>query len=285
MTGARGSSDIAAALGVRLDGVRPVPGHRGQRRTFFAHWDGEPVVAKWGLDEDLPAKIPYVAGQVPELSRRGIPAAPVLAHAPMHGGGYAWLQPRLPGRPADPGPALLAELLAMLDRMRDAPPGEHRTDHNAWVAATVRDDLAGYWANTAAIGPTARALGEQVRAWATAQPPPPPASDYVHVDLNLGNVLVDGDTIVGLVDLENLGIGSPAVDAARLAYEWHAAGAPGLADIIRYGRSCHGEAGWRYAVAYEVASRLGFRSEHMVDDDPAADVDVAGGYFDAVRSG
>ncbi|MDG6105484.1 phosphotransferase [Dactylosporangium aurantiacum] len=280
-----GVHDIAAALGVRLDDARPVPARHGQRRAFFARRDGEPVVAKWGLDEDLPEKLPYVAAQVPVLRGRGIPAAPVLAHAPMPGGGYAWLQPRLPGRPATPGPALLAELLTLLDRMRDAPPGAHRSDHNVWVTAVVRDDLAGYWANAAAVGPAARALCARVRAWAAAQAPPPPAHDYVHLDLNLGNVLTDGGRITGLVDLENLGVGSRAVDAARLAYEWHTHGAPGLADFVHYGRSCQGDAGWRYAVAHEVACRVGFRSEHTLDLDPATQVTAAAAYFDAVHAG
>jgi hypothetical protein len=278
-----GPAAIAAALGVRLEDARPVPGTHGQQRTFLARWDGEPVVAKWGLDEDLPAKLPYVAAQVPELRRRGIPAAPVLAHAPMPGGGYAWLQPLMPGRPGTPAPALRSALLDLLDRMRDAPPAPHRSDHNVWVTAVVRDDLAGYWANAETLGPTAAALGTRIRTWATRRPPPPPAHDYVHIDLNLGNVLVEADTIVGLIDLENLGVGSRTVDAARLAWEWHTAGAPGLDTIIAYGHSCQGEAGWRYAVAHEAACRLGFRSEHTLDLDPATQIAATASFFDAVR--
>ncbi|WP_433201553.1 phosphotransferase [Dactylosporangium sp. CS-047395] len=265
-----------------LEDLRPTPGQHGQRRTYFARWRGEQVVVKWGLDPDLPEKIPYVAGQIAELRSRGIPAAPVLAHGTMPGGGYAWLQPRLPGRPARPTPGLLDEVLALLDRMRAAPAGPHRSDYNAWLTQVVRDDAAGYWANAAALGADARALCARVRDSVDMSRTPAAALDYVHIDLNLGNILTDGDTIVGLIDLENLGIGSGATDVACLAADWHRHGAPGLAEIVHYGRSRHGEEAWRWAVAHEMASRLGWRSEHFQALDPAAEVAPAAAWFDAV---
>ncbi|WP_433041744.1 phosphotransferase family protein [Dactylosporangium sp. CS-033363] len=220
-----------------LEDLRPTPGQHGQRRTYFARWRGEQVVVKWGLDLDLPEKLPYIAGQIPELRRRGIPAAPA---------------------------------------------GPHRSDYNAWLTQVVRDDAAGYWANAAAVGADARALCERVRDSVDMSRTPATALDYVHIDLNLGNILTDGDTIVGLIDLENLGIGSGATDVACLAADWHRHGAPGLAALVHYGRSRHGEEAWRWAVAHEMASRLGWRSEHFQALDPAAEVAPAAAWFDAV---
>jgi hypothetical protein len=118
-------------LGVRLEGVTLVPG--GQRRTYAGKHRGRPVVLKWGLDRDLPEKIPYVAAQTSELLRRGVPAPLILGRGRVDGGGYAWMRERLPGHPPDGwSPGLTDELFALLEsrRVRGWPgkPPEPRDD-------------------------------------------------------------------------------------------------------------------------------------------------------------
>src|SRR5215472_7281906 len=95
---ARMAELVGARLGLALADARPAGG--GQGRTCYASLAGTPVVVKWGLDPDLPEKIPYVAGQVPELRRRDIPVARILAHGPLGGHGYGWVLERLRGAPA-----------------------------------------------------------------------------------------------------------------------------------------------------------------------------------------
>jgi hypothetical protein len=125
----------------------------GQRRTCYADLAGTPVVVKWGLDPDLPEKLPYIAGQIPELHRRGIPVPRILAHGPLDDDGYGWVLERLPGAPATVfGEALLGDLTGMITRMAGAPPGPHRNDLGYWVPAAVFEDAAGYWRTAMAMG-------------------------------------------------------------------------------------------------------------------------------------
>jgi Ser/Thr protein kinase RdoA (MazF antagonist) len=277
---------IETALGVRLDSWAAAG---GQRRTFLARYAGASVVVKWGLDRDLPEKIPYVAGLTHELRRRQIPVPAIMAHGHISTGGYAWMLPRLPGSPARVlSSSLLDQLVDLLDRFADAPTGPHRSDIGWWVSAVIHDDVAGYWAATAALGPRAVALCGRLRTWVAEVPPPPPRHDFVHIDLNLGNVLVDGDQISGIIDIENFGVGDRTVDTARLAFEWFqqdrrrvpGRACEGLTRLAAYGRDCSGESGWRYAVTHEILSRLGWRSEHVQVVDPATLVDASAQFLD-----
>ena len=79
---------LGKRLGLALTAGRPASD--GQRRTYYADLAGTPVVVKWGLDPDLPEKLPYIAGQIPELHRRGIPVPRILAHGPLDDDGYGW---------------------------------------------------------------------------------------------------------------------------------------------------------------------------------------------------
>ena len=275
---ARMAELVGARLGLALADARPAGG--GQGRTCYASLAGTPVVVKWGLDPDLPEKIPYVAGQVPELRRRDIPVARILGHGPLGGraGGYGWVMERLPGTPAAVlDEALFGDLVELIARMADAPPGPHRNDMGYWAPAVVFEDMAGWWRTAAAMGPGAAGFCRRLRAWAGRSPPPPvPRPGYVHVDLGLGNVLVVGGRLASVIDTENLGVGDRCIDLARLAFEWHLlarAGTPGLAAsgparLAALGRAISGPAAWRVAVAYELISRIGWRSEHHTQTGP-----------------
>jgi Phosphotransferase enzyme family len=268
---------VGDRLGLALADLWPVSG--GQRRTCFASLAGKPVVVKWGLDSDLPEKIPYVAGQVPELRARDIPVPPILAHGPLGGQGYGWVQQRLAGTPATVlDEALFGDLTGLIDRMAGAPLGPHRNDLRYWVPAVVFEDMAGWWRTAAAMGREAAGFCQRLRAWVGRAPLPqaPPRNGYVHSDLSLDNVLVTGGRLAGIIDTENLGVGDRCVDLARLAFDWHLlarAGTPGLAAdgperLAALGRGISGRAAWRVAVAYEVISRIGWRSEQCPQTDP-----------------
>jgi aminoglycoside phosphotransferase (APT) family kinase protein len=273
---------VADRLGLALTGGRPTGG--GQGRTYHARLGGTPVVVKWGLDPDLPEKIPYLASQIPELLRRDCPVPRILAHGPLGAAGYGWVLERLAGtRAAVLDEALLGDLVALIERLAGVPPGPHRNDLGYWVPATVFEDVAGYWRTGAAMGPEAARFCHRLRAWAGRPPPRYPASNgYVHADLSRGNTLVSGGRLSGIIDTEHLGVGDRAVDLARLAFEWYLqarAGTPGLASgglarLAALGRSVSGAAGWRVAVAYELISRVGWRSEHQDPVDPHTEVPV-----------
>ena len=281
---------VAERLGLALTAGRPAGD--GQRRAYFADLAGTPVVVKWGLDPDLPEKLPYVAGQVPELRRRGIPVPRILAHGPLDDDSYGWVLERLPGAPATVfGEPLLGDLIGLITRMAGVPPGPHRNDLGYWVPAAVFDDAARYWETAMAMGPAVAGFCLRLRAWAgRPSSGQAPGHGYVHVDLNLSNVLVDdAGRLSGVIDTEHLGVGDRCVDLARLAFEWHwlartgAAGlaADGMGRLAAFGRVLSGDAWWRIAVAYELISRVGWRSEHHTEIDPLTWLPACAEFLDA----
>jgi phosphotransferase family enzyme len=265
---------IRDSLELDLRGAEPLG--RGQGRTYLCRLGKDAVVVKWGLDPDLAEKIPYVASQFGELGRRGCDVPAYTAHGPLPGQGYAWVQQYLPGTPAATLDAtLLSDLVDLTGRWTNAPRGVHRTNFAQWVPAVVFRDAAGWWATARVVSPEVAAFCRRLRAWVGEPTATSTRHDYVHGDLNLQNILTTGGRLAAVVDLENLGVGDRSVDVARLLYEWHRlarTGPPGLAmdghdRLVALGRDSAGEAGWRQAVAYELVSRLGWRSEHQLDID------------------
>jgi phosphotransferase family enzyme len=278
-----------ALLGIELTDVRPAVD--GQGRTCFARWAGREVIAKWGRDDDIEEKLPYVAGQVAQLLARGVRVPEFLAQGRLPDGAWAWVLERLPGTPAQViDPVLLDDLTTLLLRMLDAPPGQHRSRLDEWVPAVVFDDIAEWWRNAEAAGPDARAVCRRLRAWLRGVEAPTTRQDYVHCDLNLSNLVVANGRLAGVVDIENLGVGDRAVDAARLAFEWlrlardgvRGLAPDGLERLTEAGRTPSGEAGWRIAVAYEVLGRLGWRSRHVTYMPDSALVATCDAFLDAV---
>jgi Ser/Thr protein kinase RdoA (MazF antagonist) len=282
---------MRVGLGIDLDQVRPV--EEGQGRTFLARSGGEEVVVKWGLDIDLAEKIPYVAAQVSELRDRGCRVPTILRHGGVGERAYAWVQERLPGSPATVmDEALLDDLLALVARLAEAPVGPHRTQMAFWVPAVVFEDLAGWWRTAEAMSPEATAVCRRLRSWIEGTELLEARHDYVHSDLNPSNLRVLGGRLAGVIDIENLGVGDSSVDIARLAFEWFRQArdqTPGLAPdglerLTAAALQTGGEAGWRVAVAYELISQLGWRSEHLMPHDPRTLVAVSSEFLDVLSS-
>ncbi len=293
---------IAAALRLPLAVDHAVSG--GQGRTFFAVLTGEPVVVKWAPSADLPDKIPYVAAQAAELGRRGCRIPRIIAHGAIGSGNYAWVQERLPGDPATLlDDTLLTQLVALIRRLAGAPPGWHRNSMAYWVPAVVFDDEAGWWQVAAGMGQRAAGFCRRLAAFAGNERPAA-RHDYVHSDLNPGNVLQAGGRITGLVDVEDLGVGDRGIDVARLAFEWFRVaqgackddGSPSLPDdasssllapngletLLGLGHEVTTETGWRVAIGYELISRLGWRSDLGVQYDYARLLPLCEDFLDAV---
>jgi aminoglycoside phosphotransferase (APT) family kinase protein len=74
------------------------------------------------------------------------------------------------------------------------------------------------WAGAARAGGAPGALCGRIRrwlqpAWGLRLPP----ADYAHNDLTLSNILTDGEKITGVVDWDEFGLGSRALDLIALA--------------------------------------------------------------------
>ncbi|WP_424888911.1 phosphotransferase family protein [Streptomyces sp. XH2] len=246
---------------------------RGKGTTFFAVTvDEGPVVVKWyaGDDHGVAERV----ARSDELLRRGHPTARTLVHGPSCGG-YALVQERLPGVPAvrGPGPETLRELRAAVELQAGA--GEESAGGECWIAAAVRDDAMGWWAAARARSARAARLCDRLGAWLASAPAPEPRADLVFGDLNFTNVLVAGDRLSGIVDIDLLNAGDRCLDLARLAFEYELLrddellrGGDGriaghrddpvdvlAEDVLRIS----GRGGWRQAVAFIAVARLGWR--------------------------
>jgi aminoglycoside phosphotransferase (APT) family kinase protein len=84
-----------------------------------------------------------------------------------------------------------------------------------------------------------------------------PPSDYAHNDLNLSNILTDGEQITGVVDWDEFGLGSRALDLVVLALDCQERGAPAAADrLLASAASAAGSAGLRCLVSYRALAAL-----------------------------
>ena len=147
--------------------------------------------------------------------------------ARLGGDWHVTVQNRLPGHPARPlaGP-LLDALLRLVELQAGAGiPAEDR-DFTGYVANVLFDDWDEVWDDApracAAAGPLCARIRRWLQpVWGLRLPP----ADYAHNDLNLSNVLTDGERITGVVDWDEFGLGSRALDlvAARSRLLAHAA--------------------------------------------------------------
>jgi hypothetical protein len=257
---------VAEELGIRLHRFEPlVPNGAGKGRTCFAETaTGEPVVVKWHAHgwERLPGAI----GRSEELIRRGYPVARTLVHGPALGG-YGLVQERLTGLPATlgPSPSVLDEVRAIVE-LQAARAGT-RLSSPCWTAAAVRDDAMGWWRSAGQRSPAAADLCACLNAWLRAVPAPQRRTDFVFFDFNFTNILVTGDRLSGIVDIEFLSLGDRSLDLACLAFEYEILryenrllGHPDdpverlMEDVLRIS----GRSGWRQAVAYLAIAHLGW---------------------------
>ncbi len=183
--------------------------------------------AMFRLGEDLAVRLPRVAWAVPTLLREqewlpriagALPARiplPVALGEPGHGYPWPWSVCHwVPG--ANPVPdelsdpeALAADLAGFARSMRGLDPtGAPPT---VWPAPLHEED-----ARVASLLPAVAHLvdAEPIeQAWAVALAARPCATrTWIHGDLAPGNLLVDRDRLVGVIDFSAMGLGDPASD-------------------------------------------------------------------------
>jgi Ser/Thr protein kinase RdoA (MazF antagonist) len=164
---------------------------------------------------------------VNRLRDRGYPAAPLTAFGRTAAFGF-WIQQRLPGRPLDRRPGftdlpLLAMLLPELIRLNDLQAGL-ATSPDGWRAllvGTLTEGGDGYCLHaTLAARPDTRDLLQAVRdIGARCGPAIPPGTDFMHYDFTPTNLLANGATITGVIDINAPVIaGDRAFDLATLLF-------------------------------------------------------------------
>jgi aminoglycoside phosphotransferase (APT) family kinase protein len=165
---------------------------------------------------------------------------------------------------------MLQSLLDLVELQADAgiPAADH--DFAGYVANVLFDAWDDVWRDAERASPAAAQLCTRVRrwlrpVWGLRLPP----ADYAHNDLNLSNVLTDGRRITGVVDWDEFGLGSRALDLVVLAFDCERIGSQQAADhLLARAASIVGSDALRCLVSYRALAQL---AEPRADQDPSAD--------------
>ncbi|HEX6675156.1 MAG TPA: aminoglycoside phosphotransferase family protein [Actinomycetes bacterium] len=273
---ARAAARILAARGWSLAPLARLGRPRDVRRTWLAEGEPGTVVVKAVASRFASERAGWVGEALALLRARGCPAPALLWQGPLDEDWWLSVQERRPGRPLRTmDPATLDRLLALVELQADPalPPGGW--DVSWWTGVVLFEGWEHWWGETHAVAPaTAARLREFLEpAWGHRLP----TADLVHGDLGPANVLADGGVISGVVDWDDVGLGSRATDLAGLLFGWHRlrlAGGPALAPdggerLVRRIVAVAGEAGLRCTVAYGAVARLGLAAQRGEREDLA----------------
>ncbi|TCC09919.1 phosphotransferase family protein [Kribbella soli] len=207
-------AELNVALGTKYQLVRQLTG--GLQSTAYELTGG--VVLKW---TDNPGWAPRVR-KAAELVRRaravGYPTPAWLAVGTTAAGSPYQLQELVPGSPPTLDDALARQLIEICELQRDLLPENHEVTWSGWSSGVVFDGWDGVWERVQAYDGEAAELleryGELCRPYRDEELP---RHDFVHGDLNMGNLLVADGRITGIVDIEAAGGGARAYDLVGLA--------------------------------------------------------------------
>jgi len=254
------AAQLAPVLGERLRGGLALTPGWSSRTTWAAHGErAGSLVVKARCGERARQKTAWCAARLPLLAARGYPVPTIIWHGMVRDDWHVTVQNRLPGRPLTTldGP-LLEQVLRLVERQAGAaiPAGDR--DFTGYIANVLFDDWDEVWADAGRAGGAAGPLCGRIRRW--LQPVwglRLPAADFAHNDLNLSNILTDGDQITGVVDWDEFGLGSRALDLVVLALDCQQRGAHAAADrLLAAAASAAGGAGLRCLVSYRALASL-----------------------------
>jgi aminoglycoside phosphotransferase (APT) family kinase protein len=173
---------------------------------------------------------------------------------------------------------VLDALLGLVELQADAgiPAGDF--DFTGYLANVLFDDWDEVWADAAGACAAAGPLCARLRSW--LQPvwglrlPP---VDYAHNDLNLSNVLTNGERITGVVDWDGFGLGSRALDLVAPAVDCERRGEGAAADrLLARAAQVAGDDGLRCLLSYRIIGGLAaFSHERQAYGDSLGDEECA----------
>ena len=273
---------VARQLGERVYGARPLAPGKLSRMTWAARAQetGQIVVKVRESDEGrADEKARWCAAHLPALGARGYPVPAILWHGMVSAEWQLTVQSRLPGRPlvALGGP-MLEEALRLVELQAGAGIADQDRDFTAYVANVLFDDWDEVWADApracAAAGPLCARVRRWLEpAWGLRLPP----ADYAHNDLNPSNILASGARITGVVDWDEFGLGSRALDLVALAVDCERAGGHAAADrLLARAAQVAGRDGLRCLVSYRAIASLAHTSrERQAYHDSLSDEECA----------
>jgi Ser/Thr protein kinase RdoA (MazF antagonist) len=249
---------IARGLGEPIDDARPISSARQLTWAARAQRTGA-IVVKVRHGDRVEEKTQWCAAQLPALGARGYPVPVILWHGMIGAQWHVTVQNRLPGRPlTELDKPMLEAALRLVELQAEAgiPAGDR--DFTCYVANVLFDDWDEVWADAPRACPAAGLVCARLRRW--LQPVwglRLPATDYAHNDLNLSNILTDGERITGVVDWDEFGLGSRALDLIALALDCERGGGQAAANhlLVRAAQVAGGD-GLRCLVSYRTIAGL-----------------------------
>ena len=215
-------------------------------------------------------KARWCALNLPLLAARGSPVPSIIWHGPLDDEWHVIVQRRLPGRSLRSLTwPLLDQVVKLVELQADAcalPTSEDR-DFTGYIAHVLFDDWDDLWRDASSAGPHAEALCARLRerlrpAWGLRLP----ACDFTNNDLNLSNILSDGQHITGIVDWDEFGVGSRALDLVVLAFDCTRDGAVEMADrLLARATKIVGDEGLRCLVSYRAIAMLAEDAREHLD--------------------
>lgn len=155
------------------------------------------------------------------------------------------IQEELPGVPAGDWGAPAAPIVARLIELNELQAGRALDDDRSWPAAIVESVKHGF-RDYAVVGTLEKHSAESRELLAVCRSfveqfadGIPPASDVVHWDFTLANVLVEGERVTGVIDWSDTRSGDRLFDLATLVYY----GRGEMEDVERYVVERIGEGG------------------------------------------
>jgi Ser/Thr protein kinase RdoA (MazF antagonist) len=253
---------IARELGEPVYDPEPLTPVRLSRMTWAARaQETGTIVVKVKESDDGRAdeKAQWCAAHLPALGARGYPVPTILWHGMVSAQWQVTVQNRLPGRPLTTldGP-MLTEALRLVELAADAGFADEGRDFTGYVANVLFDDWDEVWADApracAAAGPLCERLRRWLEpVWGLRLPP----ADYAHNDLNASNILTDGTQITGVVDWDEFGLGSRALDLVVLAFDCERSGEHAAADrLLARAAQVVGDDGLRCLISYRAIAGL-----------------------------
>lgn len=263
-----------SAAQIKLDrgwSLRPLAelGHpREGRSTWLAEGDPGTVVVKVRSNPFADDRATWTAGALAVLRQRGYPVPLILWQGRLADGWFACVMERMPGEPLRCVDAqTLDDLCALVDLQTEPGTGSGGWDISWWISVVLFDGWEGWRQQAAEVAPEiSKRLATLLEpAWGHRLP----TQDIVHGDLNITNVLVNQGEISGVVDWDDMGLGSRAVDLTGLLFDWQRlqlADEPGLVSsgderLTRRIVEMVGDKGLRCTIAYAAIARLALTAQ------------------------